>query len=299
MSDEGAVVLPLKYQSQHLGKLHIAPREPGERYPEHDLALMRDIAASLSLAAHNALLRSELQQSRDRAVNALEDERRRLRRDLHDGLGPTLASLTLNLDAIQGWLARLRRDTPGTVQTTGMLDTVDTLIDESRGISTNAMSDVRRAINNLRPSLLDDLGLVGALERHSERINADASVAGASGTPKVRIRLTDPLPVLPAGVEVAAFRIVMEALTNAMRHARAATCTASIGLAVHSGQPHLRIEVADDGAGMPEAPQPGIGIAAMRDRAQELGGELSIESTGAGTRVIAQLPLPAGQEQLT
>ena len=294
------IALPLSYQGQALGELRVAPREPGERYPERDLALLRDIAASLSLAAHNALLQDELQRSRDRAVNALEDERRRLRRDLHDGLGPTLASLTLNLDAIQGWLARVRDAAPDSAQSTAVLDTVDTLIDETRGISGNAMGDVRRAINNLRPTLLDELGLIGALERHSERLNADADAdAGAvtaGGAPKIRIRVTGPLPALPAGVEVAAFRIVMEALTNAIRHARAATCTAGIGAGSHNGQPQLFIDVRDDGIGMPATAPPGVGIAAMRARATELGGVLTLENANPGTRVSARLPLPLGQE---
>jgi signal transduction histidine kinase len=301
-SDPANLTLGLRYQDRVLGELQVAPRDPGESYSAGDVALVRDVAASLSLAAHNALLQAELQRSRDRAVTALEDERRRLRRDLHDGLGPTLASLTLNLDAVKSWLATLRQSESRAAQPEVLLDTVYTLVDETRDIAGTAMHDVRRAINNLRPTQLDELGLIGALERHSERVNADAG-AGATGAraPRIHIRVNGVLPALPAALEVAAFRITMEALTNVIRHAGATQCDVTLGVVpcADAAGAELLIQVQDDGIGMPASAQPGVGIGAMRDRATELGGTLALRSDGSGTCVEAHLPLNAVHKNST
>jgi signal transduction histidine kinase len=212
----------------------------------------------------------DLQRSRERLVAAREEERRRVRRDLHDGLGPMLGGLTLKLDVADDLVGRdpgaahaLLRDLKAQVQT--------------------AIADIRRLVYALRPPALDDLGLVAALR-------AEAMQYELSGL-RVTIDAPEPMPALPAAVEAAAYRIVQEALTNVVRHAGARRCAAR--LALRDGA--VQLEVSDDGLGLPPARGRGVGLASMRERAEELGGTCVVEPLPAGgTRVRATLPLARG-----
>ncbi|MFN8517084.1 MAG: sensor histidine kinase [Chloroflexia bacterium] len=268
------VRLPLAYQGEPVGELLLAPRTPGETFSRADRRLLDDLARQAGVAAQAVRLADEarqlaadLQASRERLVLAREEERRRLRRDLHDGLGPRLAALTLRLDTARDTLA----DDPR----------ADALLGDLADRTEEAVADIRRLVYALRPPALDDLGLAGALRQ--------AADGYGPGPLQIAVEVPEALPPLPAAVEVAAYRIATEALTNAVRHAGANRCT--IRIALDGVGETLRVEVADDGRGVAPGRQAGIGTASMRERAEELGGTLSIEPAPVGgTRVCAALP---------
>lgn len=272
----GPLLLPLLHRGENIGSLILAPRQPGEKFSPNDRRLLDDLARQAGVAAHAVRLTADLQRSRERLVTTREEERRRLRRDLHDGLGPMLASLALKLDiadeAMDSDPARARRVIQG-------------LKTESRA----AVTDIRRLVYDLRPPALDDLGLVGAVQE-------TAAQCGTGGLPVV-VRAPAGLPPLPAAVEVAAYRIIQEALTNTMRHAAASSCT--VNIATRDVDGGLIVEVVDDGKGVGQLAKPGVGVASMRERAAEIGGACIVESVnpdGSGTRVRALLPGPGLQE---
>jgi signal transduction histidine kinase len=266
--------LPLTYQSESMGQLVLAPRRRGESFTPAEQRLLEDIAHQAGAAAHAVrltrnlrLLAKDLQRSRERLVTTREEERRRIRRDLHDGLGPQLASLTLKLDAARNLL---NQDS----------DTAEQLLVELKSHTQAAIRDVRRLVYDLRPPALDELGLVGALREYVARLDSSDGLRARLATPET-------LPPLPAAVEVAAYRIVTEALTNVIRHAHAENCF--VRLTLGGG---LQLEVTDDGVGLSEASSGGVGFASMQERAAELGGLCVVRARpGAGTQVRATLPL--------
>ena len=140
----------------------------------------------------------------------------------------------------------------------------------------------------LRPPVLDELGLVSALREHAAQLQHGSSIPITLLTP-------ESLPPLPAAVEVAAYRIVLEALTNVVRHAQAHTCTLTLEVVADPGRQALRVVIADDGVGLATDRQAGVGLSSMRERAVELGGTWTISSApGDGTQVVALLPLALG-----
>jgi len=264
---------PLTYQQEPMGELLIAPRTPGEQFNPSDRRLLQDLSRQAGTAVHAVRLTADLRRARERLVMAREEERRRLRRDLHDGLGPQLASQALTIDAAR---SLMERDPQA----------ADRLLVDLKLQSQAAVADVRRLVDGLRPPSLDDLGLVGALR-------AAVSTLAHTGL-DVEIAAVRPLPPLPAAVEVAAFRIVQEAITNVVRHANAKH--AWISLEQTDGvRRELSIEVLDDGRGFEESAcsgaESGVGLTSMRERADELGGRLVLDSAPSGTRVRAWLPL--------
>jgi signal transduction histidine kinase len=150
-----------------------------------------------------------------------------------------------------------------------------------------ALRDVRRLVDGLRPPALDEVGLVAAIDQQARRLEG----TNGTGTPRISVDgRPSPLPELPAAVEVAAYRIAVEAVTNAVRHAEARTCRVRI-----EAGPDLAIEIDDDGRGNPVGFVAGTGIESMTARAAELGGEVRLERRqGGGTRVLARLPLAGG-----
>lgn len=263
--------LPLVYQAETVGEMVVAPRSPGESFTPAERRLLEDIALQAGVAAHAVQLTDDLQRARERLVNAREEERRRLRRDLHDGLGPQLASLTLTVGAAR---ELLRHD----------VKAADTLLQEIAGHAQSAIADIRRLVYALRPPALDDLGLVPALQEQA----ALYSKAGL----QISINAPGDLPPLPAAVEVAAYRIVQEALTNVVRHSQARTCTVEIALASGTPGDSLDITISDDGVGLPNNGRVGVGLTSMRERADELGGTCLVESrSSGGTHITARLPL--------
>ena len=260
--------LSLIYNGETIASL-VVEVPPGRQLTAPDERLLNDLAQHAGPAVHAVRLNADLQLSRERLVAAREEERRRLRRDLHDGLGPALAGMALKLDA-----ARNRAGDPN----------VDQILGELRGETQDAIADVRRVVYELRPPALDELGLVGALREQALRLSG-VEAAGAGGL-TIRVGAPEMLPPLPAAVEVAAYRIATEALTNVVRHANARHCTVRIAV-----NEHLEIEVTDDGRGIGK-PTPGVGLSSMRERADELGGTCSVVlAEGGGTMVRAELPL--------
>jgi signal transduction histidine kinase len=262
------ITLPLVYQAETVGQMVLAARAPGEPFTPPDRRLLDDLARQAGVAAHAVRLTADLQRSRERLVSAREEERRRLRRDLHDGLGPSLASLTLQLDAARNLLAR---DPAAT----------GALLAELKTQTQAAIADIRRLVYALRPPALDDLGLVSALRQHAAQYSQRDGLAVSVEAPE------QPLS-LPAAVEVAAYRIALEALTNVVRHAHARTCFVRLSL-FHDT---LHLEISDDGVGLPPDRRAGVGLSAMRERAAELGGTCDVgPNEGGGTRVVARLPI--------
>jgi signal transduction histidine kinase len=257
---------PLLYQAEPVGRLIVAPREGETELSTNDRRLLEDLARQAGVAVHAARATAELQNARERLVMTREEERRRLRRDLHDGLGPTLAALTAQAEAARD-LIPTRPD-----QSLALLDDMMTQ-------AQTATADIRRLVYNLRPPAMDDLGLVGAIQAQVQKVNQANGLA-------VTVR-AGPLPALPAAVEVAAYRIVQEALANVVRHAHAQHASISIGFE----QTHVRLEITDDGRGLPAKVEAGVGLTSMRERAEELGGELALASNGTGTKITARLPL--------
>ena len=259
---------PMAYQGETIGYLAVSRRGPTEDFGVADRRLLADLARQAGVAAHASRVTTALQQARLALITAREEERRRLRRDLHDGLGPTLAGVTLGLHAAQSTVAT---DPDRTVT---LLATLETQVED-------AVSDVRRLVYGLRPPALDEFGLCRALQQHAVRIERDTQLSVTVEAPDAG------LGDLPAAVEVAAYRIATEAITNVSRHAGARTCRVRL-----NRDSALLLVVTDDGIGLAAGTPAGVGLTAMRERAAELGGLLSISSSGVGTTVSARLPIP-------
>jgi signal transduction histidine kinase len=261
--------IPLEYAGEAVGELVVGLR-PGEReIADRDRDVLLLVAAPLAVALHATKLSADLQASRGRIVAAREEERRRLRRDLHDGLGPTLTGVAFAADAAANLVDS---DAP----------TARRLLSTMRTDVRIAIADIRRLIEDLRPPALDELGLVEALRRRTEQLSWRADGAPV----RVSLDVVDTLPELPAAIEVAAYRIAAEALTNIVRHSSASSavlrlrCTQSLDL-----------EILDDGPPVHGAWQPGVGLHAMRERADELGGSFQAGPSPTGGRVFASFPL--------
>jgi two-component system, NarL family, sensor kinase len=261
-------VFPLVTQRETVGRLLVGRRAPGEQLGSDDERLLADLARQAGPAAHAVALRRALDASRADLVTTREEERRRLRRDLHDGLGPALAGLTLGLDTA-------RALSPGQPE-------LQELLGRLKAETQRAVTEVRRIIYGLRPPALDELGLTRSICEEIRRFRCQA--------PTLQVSLEAPvegLADLPAAVEVACYRIVTEALTNVARHAHATRCSVQIQL-----DHGLNVEVCDDGVGLPDGWRTGVGIASMRERVAELGGDLVIErALPRGTRIAARLPV--------
>ena len=257
-------VIPLQAFGVTVGTLTY--RAPDRQLSAAEQRLLRDLARQLGGALHARLLREDLQRARERLVLAREEERRRLRRDLHDGIGPALAGLTLKTETARALLP------PGT---DGASRQLHDLSEEIR----RTVVDVRRLVEGLRPPALDELGLVGACTQAVERLTAGAGLSAC-------VRARDDLPALPAAVEVAAYRIVVEAVTNTVRHARARHCEVSVD---HTPA-GLAVAVTDDGTGLRPPDHHGHGLAIMRERAEELGGTVTVTDSAPGVTVQALLP---------
>jgi two-component system, NarL family, sensor kinase len=254
--------LSLVFAGETIGVLTAEQREPGVPFTPAERALLKGVSQQVAAAGHAVSLTQDLLRSRERLVATMEEERRRLRRDLHDGLGPALAGVVLGLQ-------RARRHVDADPANARQQ------LDELTVQTQQAIAEVRRLVYNLRPPALDELGLVGALTEQARALGP-ITVLGPD------------LPTqLPAAVEVAAYRIALEAMTNTARHAAATEATVRVSL---DGALHL--EISDNGTGLPVAYRAGVGIRSMRERAAELGGHVSIEpGTTAGTVVRATIPL--------
>jgi signal transduction histidine kinase len=256
--------LPLRHRGQVVGTVTVTPRAGEAALDERDAELVAALADSAAPAVAALRLTDSLQAAREQLVAAREEERRRVRRDLHDGVGAALSGLRLQLDSA--------RDLVADPLAGKLLDAA------SEGLA-EAVRDVRQVTDDLRPPALDDLGLAASIEGLARRVRTPAL--------EVVVDVGD-LPALPAAVDVACYRIAAEALANAATHARASRV--AVGLGAAGGE--LLLTVADDGRGLPAVPRPaGLGLSSMRRRAEEIGGRCSIESGSGGTRVSVALPL--------
>jgi signal transduction histidine kinase len=261
------IALPLVYQNERIGRLVLSPRSAGETFNPAEKDLLADIARHVGVAANAVQLTENLQRSRERIVTAREEERRRLSRDLHDGLGPQLVSLGFKVEAAQNLLEEDQ-------------DAVGELLSQLKTQTKSALGDVRRIAYDLRPPALDQLGLVPAIQEHITALERPGGLDIILETPAE-------LPNLPAAIEVAAYRIALEAITNVTHHAGASQCTLRLKVTEW-----FEVEVNDNGRGLPEYLKPGVGISSMRERAAELGGICTITNKpGRGTQVTAKLPL--------
>ncbi|MFC5470749.1 sensor histidine kinase [Cohnella suwonensis] len=298
------VKLPLVHRGDSLGHLLVAPRSPEESFFPSDRKFLDMLvrqagavvqSAKASIDLHFAA--EDLRESRERLVLAREEERKRLRRNLHDDLAPRLAALALTASAAE----TLMQTDPATTKT---------ILAELQTVIRTSVSDIRRLVHDLRPPALDELGLVGAIQERINDLsrplkpawNAEEAFSNESAPPpRLRFRLyaPDSLPPLPAAVEVAAFRIVTEAIVNVVRHSGATECDVSLTVRASAGgdgDGGLAIVIVDNGHGMGDRresnPSGGIGQHSMRERAEELGGYCLFEAAPrGGSKVSAWLPL--------
>jgi len=259
----------MQAHGRHIGRLLVANRGTGARFTPRERRLLGDVALQAAVAVEASLLIADLQTSRERLVTAREEERRRLRRDLHDGLGPALAGMSMQVRAAHKMTGEQTK-----------VRTILTALAEDLKVAT---TEVRQLVDQLRPPALD-AGLEAALRSECQRFNGSAL--------QVRLRVEDPLDGLPAALEVAAYRIVAEALTNAARHSKAGTCQVTVRRAQR-----LSLEIVDDGVGIASSVRRGMGLDSMQRRAAELGGTCEITAVAPhGTAVRVSLPVAATAE---
>ncbi len=254
----GVTAFPMLAHGQSVGVLGVAPRRLGEQFTPREAALLADIAGQSAIAARSYRVTLELRQARQSLVRSREEERLRIRRDLHDGLGPAIAGARMQVAAARQPL--MASELLASVQ--------DTL--------TECSQEVRRLVDGLRPGALDR-GLLPAIEHR-------ASAVGP--VPTVVVEATGDLAELDAAVEVAVFRIVTEALSNAARHSGASR----VRIVLDGAERQVEVEVRDDGRGGVRERDGGVGMESMRQRAEELGGRLTVESDSAGTSIRFWLP---------
>lgn len=267
----GGTVVPITYQDEPVATLVVRPRRGETSLTRRDLDVLRRLALHAAPALRGARAMAELTDARSRLVRLRAEERKALRRDIHDDLGPTLAGLGLGAAAV----AALVKDGDSEAAVVA-----DSLVHDVH----SAMAQVRELAHDLRPPILDDEGLVATVR---------ARVQGGPDTPVVQVHAPAERLTLPAAVEVAALRIVQEAVSNVRRHARATRCHVEIGLRASV----LHLCIADDGAGFPADAdrRGGLGLASIRERARELGGTAHRENIdGGGARIRVSLPCDAG-----
>ncbi|WP_375475970.1 sensor histidine kinase [uncultured Jatrophihabitans sp.] len=257
------IEVALVHRGRRSGTLRLAPRSPNERLTGADERLLADFAARIAGAVEAVHLTEQLRRSRTTLVQASEEERRRIRRELHDGIGPVLASTALAVQRVERQLGA--DDERRNALSTTRLDVQD------------AINDIRRLVNGLGPASLDELGLVAAVRQRAAALSDHVAFT---------VEATAPLAGLPAAVEVAAYRVATEAMTNVVRHAGATICTVRLA-AVDAG---LEVTISDDGVGAGADAIDGVGMASMRERVSELGGRVTVSSDGSGMQVRAWLP---------
>jgi two-component system NarL family sensor kinase len=268
---EGVVRTALIHRGERLGYLAVEVPS-GRTLSAADLSLLQDLARYAAVLVRAQWQADELRESRTRIVAGREEERRRLRRDLHDGVGPTLAAVVLTLNA-----AEAREDAGQR----------GVLLAEAREQVRDAISEVRRLVDDLRPPAIDEVGLLAAIRQRA---------AALSGGVTIEVSGPDPMPDLPAAVEVAAFRIASEAMANVARHSRASRCQVNMGV---NGS--FEMTIADNGRGADpgHGTRWGVGWTSMRERAAELGGRCSITERAQGglvVRVVVPLEHPQAQD---
>ncbi|WP_198295479.1 sensor histidine kinase [Diaminobutyricimonas sp. LJ205] len=268
----GDVWLPLLHASSVEGWLVLTPRRPGAMLEPSQREAIAPVAAHLASVLHANRLAEDLRDSRRALVVAREDERRRVRDDLHDHVGPTLAAAVMTLGAAEHESSRNPEAATGYVR-------------DARQQVSDAVATIRRIVYGLRPPALDDLGLVGAVTAFTRGLQTPMTLTVESGTS---------LPPLSASVESAAYAITLECVSNALRHSGGTECSVRI----HMDRDELVIEIEDNGRGV-ISPIDGVGTESIRQRAAELGGSFErLTRNGDGTLARTRLPTgPNAQEE--
>ncbi len=288
-------VIPLTHGGAAIGRLMLDVGRSREPFGPADSRLLETLARQIEVTAHNVLLNRSLQQSLERTVIGREEERRRIRRDIHDGLGPTLAAVGMKLEVIRAVMS----DDPAAAEA---------FLGELIATHQTIIVDLRRLVDGLRPPALDQLGLAAAVAQHARSLDVPGAalgacddiddVTGAHSAPRPMrpvefvIDAAPDLEPLPAAVEIAAYRICLEAMTNVVRHAAASTCTVRIW----RKDAAVWVTISDDGVGLAAGHHKGVGWQSLRDRAAELGGTCTVTAGPShGTTVRARLPLANDQ----
>jgi signal transduction histidine kinase len=262
---------PLVYQGEYIGRVCLGATN-GPVLSTRDRQLLETLIRQSAAALYASMAADELQRIREQLVTAREEERHRIHRDLHDGLGPTMAGIVLRLETARKLVLTDQHRA---------LAALDAGVQEARG----TVQEIRRLVHGLRPPSLDDVGLERALERQCALLSAGP---GTTGT--VISFTAERVKELPSAVEVAAYRIVLEALNNVIRHAHARAC--DVKLRTIPEDDVLEITVLDDGVGIGPNALEGSGLRSQRDRAAELGGSAVVSTTpSGGTLVRILLPL--------
>jgi signal transduction histidine kinase len=256
---------PLVHRGERLGDLAVEV-PAGRQLSPADVSLLHDLARHAAVLVQSERQGNRLRESRSRIVAGREEERRRLRQDLRDGVGPSLAAIVLKLNAAQSRDDGAERNA---------------LLAETREEVKAAIAEVRRLVDDLRPPAIDEVGLLSAIRQRARAL---------SGVLAIEVAGPEPMPALPAAVEVAAFRIAAEAMTNVARHAAATRCRVAITV---NGS--FELTIADNGRGADHSTTRGVGWTSMGERAAELGGSCTISSRPEGGLVVrALLPLERG-----
>ena len=253
------------------GELLVGLRSGEHRLAAEDETVLALLAAPVAVAVRAGRLAGELSASRERVITGREEERRRIRRDLHDGLGPVLTGVMLNADTALHLLDRDR-------------DRSAALLADVRDQTIGAIDEIRRLVYDLRPPALDGMGLAGAVREYAALLSRRSDEAAIT----VAVEAPPTLGELPAAVEVAAYRIATEALTNVVRHSGATSAVVRLAVADAA----LRVDVRDNGANTAGGWRPGVGLTSIRERAAELGGACELHHAPTGGRVSVVLPFP-------
>jgi signal transduction histidine kinase len=260
--------VPLVHSGMVLGELVLSVRAKGDTFGARDAALLSDLAQHMGVVAFALLMHNNLQQARQRLAHSREDERRKVQRDLHDGLGQQLGGLLLMLGVAQKQMAHKP-------------DAVAPLLSDLQAMTTDIVSELRDMLAQLRPPLLQQYGFATGLRQLvSQSQQAVPNLC-------IHAHICDGLPALPSPIEVAAYRIVQEALNNVLKHANATRCNVSVSTCDQTGCLWLRIS--DDGVGAGAqgvGNGTGLGLQTMRERAEELGGRFSMSQPPQGGTLV-------------
>jgi signal transduction histidine kinase len=260
--------IDLRFRGESCGRF-IAYANEDNPLGHLDQMLLEEFAQELATNLHTVTMNGTLYSHQHRLVSQVRNEVQcRIQRDLHDGLGPILAAVKMQVDSVR----TLMRIDP---------DAADMLLEQVGAETENAVASVRRLVTDLRTPAIHSMGLLAALAEQSRRFQQ-----ASAGRLQIKIEAPARLPALPERVELAAFRIASEALTNIAKHAQARSCVMRVRV-----DGDLRLDIVDDGIGIPGRSRAGIGLASMRGRAQDLGGECTIARCGTrGTHVAVRLP---------
>jgi signal transduction histidine kinase len=268
-----ATSLPLVVRGRVLGAVNFCGPEPADLPADTEAALsliaglLAPVIENLYISERATSKEIERRQFLMRELEAGEDERRRIARELHDSLGQTLTGLAMSIDAALAMLSHPGKETAATA-----------VLQRSSDAASTAIHDVRRVILALRPTALDDMGLFAALEGYGRRVLSEAGIA-------LRVRSTGQSFRLSPAIENVVFRVMQEAINNVARHSHARTCR----LLLASTGKTLRACVQDDGVGFDfaaVADNGHVGLKSMKERVEVVGGQLLIESQpGSGCRV--------------